>query len=63
MKKGLDQSLTKLADAAFRQAARKVIERAKETGTPLIVWENESVTKVEPPRKKPTTASRSRRIG
>jgi NCAIR mutase (PurE)-related protein len=39
MKKTTEPSLTKLANAAFRQAARKVIQRAKETGTPIIVWE------------------------
>jgi hypothetical protein len=42
----LEQNLTKLADAAFRQAARKVIERARETGTPLIVWENGEIKRI-----------------
>jgi hypothetical protein len=32
------------ADAAFRQAAMKVIERARQTGTPVIIWENGQVT-------------------
>ena len=32
------------ADAAFRQAAMKVIERARQTGTPVIIWENCRVT-------------------
>ncbi len=40
--------LTKLADAAFRQAAKKVIQRAKETGTSLIVWENGEVKEMDP---------------
>lgn len=48
MKKSTEQPLTKLADAAFEQAAKKVIERAKESGTPVIVWEDESVKEVEP---------------
>ena len=39
MKKATEQPLTKLANAAFREAARDVIRRAKETGTPIIVWE------------------------
>ena len=39
MKKVTEQPLTKLANAAFRQAARKVIQRAEESGTPVIVWE------------------------
>ena len=37
MKKPTDLPLTKLADAAFHQAAQKVIERAEESGTPVIV--------------------------
>ena len=48
MKKPTNQPLTKLADAAFEQAAQKIIERAEESGTPVIVWEDEAVTKVEP---------------
>jgi hypothetical protein len=48
MKKTNDQPLTKLANAAFRQAAKKVIERAEQTGTPVIVWEDEAVKELEP---------------
>lgn len=33
-----EQSLTELAQAAFRKAAAEVIRRAKQTGTPVIVW-------------------------
>jgi hypothetical protein len=33
-------TLTEKANAAFREAAVKVIERARQTGTPVIVWEN-----------------------
>lgn len=47
MKKRSDQPLTKLADAAFEQAARKVIELAKATGTPVIVWKDAAVREVE----------------
>ena len=43
-----DQSLTELANAAFEQAAKKVIQRAIQTGTPVILWENDSVKKVDP---------------
>jgi len=35
MKKPTEQSLTKLADAAFRQAALTVIKCAEESGTPI----------------------------
>ncbi len=48
MTKKNDHPLTKLADAAFKQAARKVIERAKQTGTPVIVWEDGAVKEVDP---------------
>jgi ABC-type sugar transport system substrate-binding protein len=48
MKKTTDQPLTKLADAAFEQAAQQVIERARQSGTPVIVWEDEAVKEVEP---------------
>ena len=37
-------TLTEKADAAFRQAAAKVVERARQTGTPVIVWEKGQVT-------------------
>ncbi len=35
--------LTEKANAAFRQAAAKVVERARQTGTPIIVWEKGKV--------------------
>jgi len=48
MRKRMDERLTKLADAAFERAARKVIERAEESGTPVIVCVNEEVKAVDP---------------
>lgn len=48
MKKRSDQRMTKLADAAFQRAAERVIERAEDAGTPVIVWKNEEVTELEP---------------
>jgi hypothetical protein len=39
-----DPTLTEKANAAFRRVAAKVIERARRTGTPVIVWENGRVT-------------------
>ena len=48
VKKATERSLTELADAAFEQAARKVIERARQTGTPVIVWENGAVKELDP---------------
>jgi hypothetical protein len=57
MTKKTEQSFVKLADAAFRQAAQKVIERAIATGTPVIIWKDGAVREVDPhtiklPRKK-----------
>lgn len=63
MKKPPEQSLTKLADEAFRQAALTVIKRAEETGTPVIVWENNRVTKLEPRKKKSKAKIRAKRAG
>jgi hypothetical protein len=60
VKKMIGHTLTKLADAAFQQATQKVIERAEESGTPLIVWEHETVTEVDP-RKTRATRSTGRR--
>ncbi len=37
------ESMTERANAAFRQAAAEVIERAPQTGTPVILWENGKV--------------------
>ena len=48
MPRPADPPLTTLADAAFRQAAAKVVRRAKETGTPLIVWERDQVRSIPP---------------
>lgn len=58
MKKTTEQPLTKLADAAFQQAAQKVIERAEESGTPVIVWEDEAVKEMEP--RKPPKARKAK---
>jgi hypothetical protein len=41
-------SLTEKADAAFQQAAVKVVERARQTGTPVIIWEDGHVKEVAP---------------
>lgn len=45
-KKKEDTSLSSKADAAFKQAASKVIQRAKQTGTPVVVWEKGQVKEV-----------------
>jgi hypothetical protein len=40
--------LGKLADAAFRKAAKKVLKRAAESGTPVVIWENGRIKLVNP---------------
>lgn len=41
-------TLSEKAKAAFEQAAVKVVERAKQTGTPVIVWKDNRVSEVSP---------------
>jgi len=48
MPESTDPPLTALADAAFRQAAAKVVRRAQQSGTPLIVWERDGVRTIPP---------------
>lgn len=44
----MTRSLTDKANATLPQAAAKVIERAKQTGTPVIVLENGQVKELAP---------------
>ena len=41
-------SLIEKANAAFRQASKKVLLRAKLTGTPIVIWEDGQVKEVPP---------------
>jgi hypothetical protein len=43
-----DSTLSWKADAAFRQAAYKVIQRAKQTGTAVVIWEKGEIKEVPP---------------
>jgi len=45
-KNSQNESLSCKADAAFRQAAKKVIQQAKETATPVVVWEAGKVKEI-----------------
>ncbi len=53
MDKPAPDAMTELANAAFRQAAKKVIRRAIETNTPIIVYENEKIVKLDPRTMRP----------
>lgn len=48
MKKRTEQGLTELANAAFEKAAQKVIQRAENSGTPVIVCVENEVQAVQP---------------
>ena len=41
-------SMADKANAAFERAAAKVIERARQTGTPVVVWEDDHVSELSP---------------
>ena len=41
-----EPSLNTKIEAAFRQAARKVVRVAKQTGTPVIVWRDGRVCEI-----------------
>ena len=45
-KKGKEISLTLKVDAAFRQAVRKVIQQARQTNTPVVIWEENRIKKI-----------------
>lgn len=42
----MNRTLSDKAKAAFEQAAAKVVERAKQTGTPVIVWKDNRVSEI-----------------
>jgi len=39
-------NLSELVDAAFRKSAGTVIQVAKQTGTPIVVWENDRIKEI-----------------
>jgi hypothetical protein len=48
-------SLSAKAEAAFQQAAAKVIQRARQTGTPVVIWKAGRVEKIPSDRFETTT--------
>ena len=42
------ESMASKADAAFRKAASKVLERARQSGTGVVIWEDGEVKVLEP---------------
>lgn len=43
-----EDTLACKVDAAFKQAAYKVIQRAKQTGTSVVIWEDDQIKEVPP---------------
>jgi hypothetical protein len=47
-------SLTLKVDAAFRQAVKKVIQKARQTNTPVVIWEENRVKKISSDQLEPS---------
>ncbi len=45
-------------DGAIRQAAEKILERAKQTRTPLVIWEDNQIKEVSPEKMERRIATR-----
>jgi len=41
-----DAVLSAKAEAAFRQAAQEVVRRARETGTPVVIWKDGRIERI-----------------
>ena len=41
-----DGPLSARIEAAFRRVAEKVVERARQSGTPVVVWQDDRVTEL-----------------
>lgn len=50
-------SMTELANAAFQKAAGDVIRRAIESNTPVIVYRNGAIVKLDPKTMQPNNES------
>lgn len=57
------KSLSWKADAACRQAAKKVIQRAKETATPVVVWEAGKVKEIPADKIDETMLATENQVG
>jgi hypothetical protein len=52
-----DSSLTAKIEAAFREAAIAIIQRAEQTGMPIVVWKDGRVEEVPPEQIPPLPPS------
>jgi len=53
--------LSEKAEAAFQATAVSVIERARQTGTPVVLWENGRIKEISSERLESTPLSRPMR--
>lgn len=54
-------SLSGLADAAFEAAAAKVVQRARQTSTDILIWKDNAIVQMTPEefeRTQPTGSNR-----
>ena len=51
-----DALLSSKADAAFQQAKKEVLQRARQTGTPVVVWEAGNVKEISVDHLEKTTS-------
>jgi hypothetical protein len=56
-----DSSIAAKADAAFRHAATKVVQIARQTGTPIIIWDHDlgEIRSISPEEAEEQMATRS----
>jgi len=56
-KKAKNIPLSSKADAAFQQAAKKVIQQARQTNTPVVIWEENRIKEIPGDQIEATTGS------
>jgi hypothetical protein len=54
----IQDEMTRMAEAAFRKAAETVVRRARQTGTPVVIWEDGEARLVPPERWEAADAAR-----
>jgi hypothetical protein len=54
--------LSSKADAAFQQAVKKVIQKARQTNTPVVIWEGNRIKKIPGDQLEATIVSTSRKM-
>jgi hypothetical protein len=43
-----NMDIVEKVDGAIRQATKKILERAKQTHTPLVIWEDDQIKEIPP---------------